>query len=464
MINDISLGIILGMILHANIPVFLAFLNSHIEYNTMERVAEMVAWLMGWPSGVKLNNNLDNFLGQMFLLFTSWWRGINYFIWPHMPTILTVISYSGVFGATMIVALLHDLMTLLFLNIWVFYTISATLYNWQLGVLSSLFHLFRGQKNNVLRKRIDSRDYDVEQLLLGTLLFTLVSLLVPTVMVYYVLFAGFRLYALTIQGNLQLVLALLNHFPLFSLTLCVQNSRRLPGGFTIEICNPKMLTRPKLGFFESLFSKPEQPDEVAAPSNTAVPGIPLSNGGPSSHARVHEAIPEHEEDLGSTNASLRFVLFQKKKRRRKRSSTNKSTDNLVSEGDPDLCEQEEEVPHARFPFILFHSFMFSVPKLTLFSSILKAVSIGNWQAAPSVNLPQVTYLVLKPKTISLSQIFFQYILLGKRLSEHFKPSYIIHCLLVGAPIATVRKLQHPLISYQTPPLPKLWAYLKENFV
>jgi len=41
----------------------------------MERVEEMVAWLMGWPSGIKLNNNLDNFLGQMFLLLTGWWKG-----------------------------------------------------------------------------------------------------------------------------------------------------------------------------------------------------------------------------------------------------------------------------------------------------------------------------------------------------------------------------------------------------
>jgi len=49
-----------------------------------------------------------------------------------------------------------------------------------------------GQKKNVLRNRIDSCDYDVEQLLLGTILFTFLSLLVPTVMVYYVLFSGVR--------------------------------------------------------------------------------------------------------------------------------------------------------------------------------------------------------------------------------------------------------------------------------
>ena len=55
---------------------------------------------------------------------------------------------------------------------------------------SSLFP--SGQKKNVLRNRIDSCDYDVEQLLLGTILFTFLSLLVPTVMVYYVLFSGVR--------------------------------------------------------------------------------------------------------------------------------------------------------------------------------------------------------------------------------------------------------------------------------
>jgi hypothetical protein len=45
-----------------------------------------------------------------------------------------------------------------------------------------------GKRYNVLRNRVDSWDYDVDQLLLGTILFTLVAFLFPTILAYYALF------------------------------------------------------------------------------------------------------------------------------------------------------------------------------------------------------------------------------------------------------------------------------------
>ena len=50
-----------------------------------------------------------------------------------------------------------------------------------------------GKRFNVLRNRLDSWDYDIDQLLLGTILFTLVAFLYPTVLTYYALFASVRL-------------------------------------------------------------------------------------------------------------------------------------------------------------------------------------------------------------------------------------------------------------------------------
>lgn len=44
----------------------------------------------------------------------------------------------------------------------------------------------------MLRNRLDSWDYDIDQLLLGTILFTLVAFLYPTVLTYYALFASVR--------------------------------------------------------------------------------------------------------------------------------------------------------------------------------------------------------------------------------------------------------------------------------
>jgi len=63
------------------------------------------------------------------------------------------------------------------------------LYNLQLNALSSLWRLFRGKKWNVLRKRVDSAVYNVDQLFLGTLLFTILLFLLPTTALFYAVFA-----------------------------------------------------------------------------------------------------------------------------------------------------------------------------------------------------------------------------------------------------------------------------------
>lgn len=46
----------------------------------------------------------------------------------------------------------------------------------------------------MLRNRIDACDYDLDQLLPGTCLFTLLTFLFPTVLVYYLTFAMVRRY------------------------------------------------------------------------------------------------------------------------------------------------------------------------------------------------------------------------------------------------------------------------------
>jgi phosphatidylinositol glycan class Q protein len=105
-------------------------------------------------------------------------------------------------------------------------------------IIVSLFHLFRGKKRNVLRNRIDSCDYDLDQLLLGTILFTLLVFLLPTVFAFYLTFASARMAIITLKAGLDTLLACLNHFPLFALMLRFKDSRRLPGGIHFELRDP----------------------------------------------------------------------------------------------------------------------------------------------------------------------------------------------------------------------------------
>lgn len=135
-----------------------------------------------------------------------------------------------------------DLLSLSTLHIYCFYVASARIFGWQLTIISSLFHLFRGKKRNVLRNRIDSCDYELDQLLLGTILFTLLFFLLPTVAVFYFTFAFARMGIIGMKGVLDTMLACLNHFPLFALMLRVKDPRRLPGEWLLDrLCHTACL-------------------------------------------------------------------------------------------------------------------------------------------------------------------------------------------------------------------------------
>lgn len=148
---------------------------------------------------------------------------------PILPQVIWFIGFSSFAGASMPIALFSDMLSILTLHIYSFYMASARIFHWQLTIIISLFHLFRGKKHNVLRKRIDSCDYDLDQLLLGTILFTLLFFLLPTVVVFYLTFAFARMAIISLKATLDTLLACLNHFPLFALMLRLKDSQRLPG-------------------------------------------------------------------------------------------------------------------------------------------------------------------------------------------------------------------------------------------
>ena len=133
------------------------------------------------------------------------------------------------------ISIFSDLVSLLTVHIYSFYVASARIFHWQLTIIISLFHLFRGKKRNILRNRIDSCDYDLDQLLLGTILFTLQFFLLPTVFVFYLTFASARIAVIGLKASLEMGLACLNHFPLFAVMLRLKDPGRLPGGICFEL-------------------------------------------------------------------------------------------------------------------------------------------------------------------------------------------------------------------------------------
>ncbi len=62
-------------------------------------------------------------------------------------------------------------------------------------------HIMIGKRLNPLRKRVDSVNYDLDQLLLGTICFSCLIFLFPTIFIYYSLFFAVSFYGTDASGE-----------------------------------------------------------------------------------------------------------------------------------------------------------------------------------------------------------------------------------------------------------------------
>ncbi|KAF5679068.1 n-acetylglucosaminyl-phosphatidylinositol biosynthetic gpi1 [Fusarium circinatum] len=233
--NDVIIGIALGSYIIENADWVAEQIGDLLQTYTVDALQSSISWLMGWPAGLKLNGELAAFLGDLFLWVIDYWSSCIETLTPALPQMVWFIGFSSFAGASMPIAMFSDMLSTLTIHIYSFYLASGRIYYWQLTILQSLFHLFRGKKHNVLRNRIDSCDYDLDQLLVGTILFTLLFFLLPTVAVFYLNFAIARMAIISLKAGFDTLLSCLNHFPLFALMLRIKDPRRLPGGIRFEL-------------------------------------------------------------------------------------------------------------------------------------------------------------------------------------------------------------------------------------
>uniref|UniRef100_A0A060T945 ARAD1D08624p n=1 Tax=Blastobotrys adeninivorans TaxID=409370 RepID=A0A060T945_BLAAD len=232
-INDIIFGVSFGQMILSNEEFIVGALEKFVDTVLTRGFTTNMLWLMDWPGGLKLNNELAQFLGELFLWVIQFWSSILGHVRPYFPLLVKTVGYSSFVGATYLLALVTDLLSILTLHVYWFYVASAKIYNWQLTALQSLFHIFRGKKRNLLRKRIDSTNYDLDQLLVGTVLFIVLIFLLPTVVVFYLSFAFSRLVSVLVCAMMEFALSCLNHFPLFSMMLRAKEPTRIPGGIEV---------------------------------------------------------------------------------------------------------------------------------------------------------------------------------------------------------------------------------------
>lgn len=124
---------------------------------------------------------------------------------PYLADFTYFIGLSGYGGVTVLLSVLKDSLTLSTLHVRIGFLLWKRVVTYQVTTLRSLWNLFRGQlphsrmlqikancrlgkRHNMLHNHIDSWHYEIDQLLLGTILFTLFTFSLPTVLAYAALF------------------------------------------------------------------------------------------------------------------------------------------------------------------------------------------------------------------------------------------------------------------------------------
>ncbi|KAM9392279.1 phosphatidylinositol N-acetylglucosaminyltransferase subunit Q isoform 1-T2 [Pholidichthys leucotaenia] len=233
---DVALGILLMSWLYRDDHItMLANTLVPAADHVAKELEELLQWLMGAPAGLKMNRALDQVLGRFFLYHIHLWISYIHLMSPFVEGILWYGGLSACLGLTFALSLFSDMVALLTFHIYCFYVYGARLYCLKIYSLSSLWRLFRGKKWNVLRQRVDSCSYDLDQLCIGTLLFTILLFLLPTTALYYLVFTLLRLVVVLFQGVLHLAVDFINSFPLFAMGLRICRSYRLAEGVKFRV-------------------------------------------------------------------------------------------------------------------------------------------------------------------------------------------------------------------------------------
>lgn len=276
--NDVLLGISTWKIIISNFDSIIIFINETIIKKLLfNDFYDLILWVsVNHPAGFKLNTELGQFMGDLFLWTLKFWKflvadilmidsdnvvfrpielNFSYMLgfvgsWNNISAVHKILSqmlkvYVGILchlGFTFFIGCIIDYFQIITFHLYCFYYTSTKIYQKQIQVIKSLFQLFCGKKYNVLRNRIDNLNnytyegqfFDIDQLLLGTLLFMILVLLLPTVFAFYLMFFLSRLTCIIFLNSIENLLIVINYLPLFVILLKLKNSNRLQGGITFD--------------------------------------------------------------------------------------------------------------------------------------------------------------------------------------------------------------------------------------
>ncbi|KAJ4834049.1 hypothetical protein Tsubulata_017212 [Turnera subulata] len=234
LVVDLLLGNLIGLALLYHAKSASAWISTFASDITNELLRSGCVWLMGVPAGFKLNTELAGVLGMVSLNAIQIWSTLWFFISFLLSYFINGLALLGIlFGATVPAALIIDMTILATLHVTTLHGTISLLYSWQIQALAALWRLFRGRKWNPLRRRLDSYDYSVKQHIVGSLLFTPLLLLLPTISVFYIFFTILTMGITLICVFIEVTISMIHGTPYVKVFLGLVRKRRFPSGISV---------------------------------------------------------------------------------------------------------------------------------------------------------------------------------------------------------------------------------------
>ena len=217
LLADLSLGWLVFSWCHSHVVPGPDSL-SDIVFLGMETIVNhlktLIIWMMENPGGLKLNSVLSQALGNFFLYHIHLWMTYVVLVVPLLtPRLSTLLSLLSVSSLSLQLSLISDLFLLLTLHIHCFYAHARRLAVSQWRGLVALWRLFLGKKYNPLRDRVDTAENSVDQLFLGTIIFTILLFLMPTTATFFCVFFSLKCLATSVSLLVRAVLQVLHWTP-----------------------------------------------------------------------------------------------------------------------------------------------------------------------------------------------------------------------------------------------------------
>lgn len=219
---DMALGTTMGYAIEQHRTALVAATTAALRCSDAAAFHVAFDWMAHWPLGIKLNTELALFLrdalGSLVNVHT---RYVLDNVATHASLLVSYAAWmSTLLGASALLAVLTDACGILGLHVTVMYCILRSVYAFFMRAASELFDVFRGKKRNPLHGgRLDEAQYDVDQLFLGTILFTLLVFLFPTIFLYYMACALAQWLLCAVRATLTSAMGVLGSLPLYELVM-----------------------------------------------------------------------------------------------------------------------------------------------------------------------------------------------------------------------------------------------------